>query len=364
MIATSVVPTVLGGLGFVAYWGALGLESMTHALLADLLTDEAIGYLNVAVVLIVLIAILLGLVTVFVAWRWHKHRRRVRRAERAGHTPGPAFASYRPSVAQRELGYVHAVCSVCGGPVELRLGEQEVLCSYCGSTVMPGPAQQRGFAILAFREAKHAVDLARWRAERARLRANRGIQQYYWVYAVVIMGGIVIVPVAIAGAVVVLLLRALTHGVEDSIDDFAVSIGSPTERGPALPFDWLDAYWPAQAPAGAEYLGGAFTLRWSTHTSYGGRPVLVSACSNWRDRTADWVVILLAHPALRSPVSVARGLASPAAAQAAHLGYQVAIDDAGVLLEARNVPGAGLTVPAMHLLLGCAYGVAGASLPQ
>jgi len=43
--------------------------------------------------------------------------------------------------------------------------------------------------------------------------------------------------------------------------------------------------------------------------------------------------------------------------------YQVGIDDAGVVLETRNVPGAWLTVPAMHLLLGCAYSVAGASLP-
>src|SRR5512136_86419 len=109
---------------------------------------------------------------------------------------------------------------------------------------MPGPAQQRGLAILAFREAKHAADLATWRAERARLRANRGVQQYYLVYVAVIMGGIFVVPVAIAAAVVVFFLRVLTHGVEDAVDDFAISVGSATERGPALPFDWLDTYWP------------------------------------------------------------------------------------------------------------------------
>ncbi len=356
MIATSVVPTVVGALGFAGYWGAVGLKSLSQALLGELLTDEAIAYLNIAVVLVVLLVILFVLIAVFAAWRWHKHHRRVRRAERAGYTPGPAFA-------RRGVGVIHAVCSVCGGPVELRLGQQEVVCPYCGSTVMPGPAQQRGFAILAFREAKHATDLAMWRAERARLRANQGMRQYYLVYLAVVMGGLLIVPFAIVGAVVVLLLRILTHGVEDSIDDFAVSIGSPAERGPGLPFDWLDTYWPAKAPNGAEYLGGVFSLRWSTHTTYGGRPVLVSACSNWRDRVADWVVILMAHPALRSPVSIARGLASPAAAHAARLGYGVVIDDAGVLLEARNVPGAWLTVPAIHQMVGCAYGIAGASLP-
>jgi hypothetical protein len=363
MIATSVVPMVLGALGFVAYWGVLGLGAMTRALLGDLLTDDAIDYLNVAVVLIVLVAILLGLGALFVAWRWHQHRRRVGRAERAGYAPGPAFASHQPSGARREPRHVHAVCSVCGGPVEFQAGQQEALCAYCGSTVMPGPAQQRGFAILAFREAKHAADLATWRAARAQLRATRNTQGYYVIYLGVVMGGVLIIPFVIAGAVVVLLLRVLTHGVQDAIDDFAVSIGSELERGLGLPFDWLDTYWPAKAPEGAEYVGGVFTLRWSTHTRYGGRPVLVSAGSGWRDRVADRVVILMAHPALRSPTSIARGLASSAAAHAARLGYQVAVDDAGVVLAARDVPGAWLTVPALHQLVACAYGVAGASLP-
>jgi uncharacterized Zn finger protein (UPF0148 family) len=359
--ATFVVPSILGMIGFAGFYVVAFGIAIIHAIFEPFVVDDLLLVLDLLFVVGLGVALLLLLVGAIVLWRVAKHRRRVRRATRAGYTPPTAFQSYQISAAQRAQGVGAASCSVCGGPVQFRTGQQRVPCSYCGATVMPCPSQKRQLVALAISDAQLAADLERYRAERDRLEAEKSSSSARLVYLLLVAGGTCMVPLAIALAVIVLVFRKLTSGVEDAIDDFAVSVGAELERGLKLPYDWLDAYWVGRGPENAQVAGGALALRWSTHTSYAGRPVLVTATSNWRDAIAHRVAIMLAHPARRSHASIARTLASPAAREAGELGLWVSIDDAGVALQGNIVPARDLTAPQLHRLVACAYGLSSAA---
>ena len=355
--ATFVVPGILGMIGFIGFYVVLFGIAIIHAVFEPFVIDEVLLVLDLLFMVGLGVGLLLLLVGAIVLWRVAKHRRRVRRAARAGHAPSTAFQSYQISAAQRAQGVGAASCSVCGGPVQFRIGQQRVPCTYCGATVMPCPSQKRQLVALAISDARLAADLERYRAERDRLEAEKSSSSARLIYLALFAGGTCMVPLAIVLAVIVLVFRKLTSGVEDAVDDFAVTVGAEMERGLKLPFDWLDAYWVGRAPENAQFAGGALALRWSTHTFYAGRPVLVTATSNWRDAIAHRVAILLAHPARRTHASIARALASPASREAERLGLWASIDDAGVALQGNIVPARDLTVAQLHRLLACAYGL-------
>jgi hypothetical protein len=352
-------PGILFSLLGLAIYVLANLLPVFNSVLEPFLTREAILIVDVALVFGLALGLLISLVAVLLVWRWAKHRRRIRRAARAGTKPGAIHSAYQASQAARARGRSIASCAVCGGPVEFRIGEQRVTCTYCGSVVMPGPTQKRGLVALAFREARLAAKLAICRAEREHLIAQKSASRSVGLYMLVAIGGTFAIPAAVALLVLVLVFRKLTSGVEDAIDDFAISVGGEMERGLGLPFDWLNAYWAAEAPENAQYLGGALTLRWSAHTVYAGRPVLITVTSNWQDAIAHRVAILLAHPATRSSETVAQALASPAAWQAWQAGYRVTVTEAGTALESENVRAARLAVPEIHRLVACAYGISG-----
>jgi len=357
MGAAFVVPTILGLIGFVGFYGALFGIAVVNAALEPFLLDEALVIVDLLLVLGSGVALLLLLVGAIVLWRVLKHRHRVRRAARAGHMPPTAFQSYQISAAERAQGVGAATCSVCGGPVNFQAGQQRVVCSYCAASVMPCPSQKRQLVALAIGDSRLAADLERYRAERDRLEAEKSSSSARLVYLLLVAGGTCMVPLAIAVAVIVLVFRKLTTGVEDAVDDFGVSVGAEMERGLKLPFDWLDAYWVGKGPENAQSSGGALSLRWSVHAAYAGRPILVTATSNWRDAIAHRVAILLAHPARRSPASIARALASPAAQEVDQSGFWASIDDAGVVLQGNIIPAGDLGVPRLHRLVACAYGL-------
>ena len=79
---------------------------------------------------------------------------------------------------------------------------------------------------LAISDAQLAADLERYRAERDRLEADKSSSSARTVYLLLVAGGTCMVPLAIALAVIVLVFRKLTSGVEDAIDDFAVKVAA------------------------------------------------------------------------------------------------------------------------------------------
>ncbi len=249
-----------------------------------------------------------------------------------------------------------ALCAECGGLVNFRTGEQSTRCPHCHQTVLPSGQQRRGLVSFAIREAHLVSKLIHARVERERVRAEQQAKHnQLWLWLMVVGGAGCVVPALLLVGLFTFSVRKLRHGVEDRLSDFAVSVGSKLARGLDVPFDWLDAYWAGTAPEQAWSPTGRLGLRWSVHTRFCGRPVLVTATSDWRDQTADRMAVLLAHPALRSAQQSASGQGSPAAQTAAQLGFEIELTDAGVALLGRELPAERIGLRELRQLVACAH---------
>ncbi len=301
----------------------------------------------------------LTIIVVLVLWvRRAKHAQRVRQERRAGGV-APAFVASE----QAPESAVAATCSVCGGPMSFESGQDRAQCPFCGATVVPCKGHKQKLLAIALREADRAR-LIEHRAARQNRRRQMESRRSYAIYVAVwlTVSASCLLPFVVPAIGAILLFRRARWGVEDAIDGFAVSAGTKSERGPSLPYDWVDTYWVGPAPESALTVEGLLQLRWSALATYGGRPVLLSAVSDWRDAVASPVVLMLARPADRTPEQIRQACSSPAAKVAESLGFSVEISHAGVVLAAAPVSAEALAADHVHQLLASAYGLAGTGL--
>jgi len=316
-------------LGFMLFTGLVTFIPTLVVYGAAVVTTAAEELEPWAAALVLSATLLSGLVTLLAVvgaiWGIYRRLTRNRRARRQPQQPD-WFG------AQAAGGDVAtAVCGMCGAPIGFRLGDQTTSCGYCRSIVIATPAHARRLLGIALTGAQ-LERLQAAKRERDKLRAELSASRHRMVLqAYMFAGSMVLIALPVAGAVYA--WRMLTHSIEEDFARLASQIKGEFSGGLDGAFDWLDAYWIGDTPAGFRQLQ-ALQSRWSVDGVFHGRPLLLSATTSWSDRVATRTQLLLARPRQRN---VRAAAASAAADQARALGFGVETDYAGVVLEATNL---------------------------
>ena len=245
-----------------------------------------------------------------------------------------------------------AMCGSCGAPLAFRVGETAVTCGFCRAVVVPGEQHERRLIRLAVAQTQLAR-LHQAQAERAKLKADlsaKRVRTVYMSYAIVGSLALFALPVIAAAYA----WRTLTFSLEEQLLQLADELSAEFGAGLDFPFEWLDDYWLGDTPPALRPTA-PFQSRWSFEAVYHDRPVLFSATTNWSDRIAPSVVLLLARPRQRSTEQL-RHL-TPARAIAA-LGYTLHADYAGISISRMNVRARELTGARLTQLARAAYELA------
>ena len=267
------------------------------------------------------VALALSVVLAVVTYRLYTRHARVRRAR-----TGAALPQMK----------AEATCGLCGGPVAFQPDQHVTTCAYCRSVVLPTPAlNQRliGFAL----DQTQLARLEYARAERHRLRVELAATRESKLLNIgfqVGTGACVVFCAALPLFSIFYFWRSLSLNVEKALIALSDQWRGQFGAGVEPPFEWLDAYWIGETPSAVR---GTRPLqsRWSVETVHKGLPVLISATTDWSDRVALSLALLVARPRRRDPFALRQ---LPAAKRLLAMGFRLEPEYAGVALERAKVP--------------------------
>ena len=254
---------------------------------------------------------------------------------------------------------VPAVCGSCGAPLAFAPGEQSVTCGHC-RTVVVASARQGDRLIEIALERSQLAALEAARSERARVKAELGSRRNTALMVALLSWG-ACCAVLTPALLVAYTLRTITRSAEQQMLDLARDLRGDFRAGVEGLFEWLDSYWIGQAPpelvAVPKGKAALFGSRWSVFAVYHDRPVLVLAWTGITDRFLR-PFVLLARPRQRSPQTLSRAAASPAAARLRELGFEYVLDYPGVALRGPRLSPERFTAERVTELARAAYELA------
>lgn len=245
-----------------------------------------------------------------------------------------------------------AVCGVCGAPVAFRVGEHSVTCGFCRSVVLAGEPHAHRLIRIALAETQRAR-LVSAKAERQKLKAELSHKRTNVLFMTYMYAGSLALLALPVGAALYA-WRTLSFSLEERLMQIAEELRAEFGAGLDTAFEWLDSYWLGDTPLDMTK-HGVFQSQWSFEAVFHGRPVLVTVTSDWSDRTALYLVVLLARPRERDGRYLEH---APANARARARGFQLELSYAGIALSRTRVPARELTTELLTEVAQCAYELA------